>query len=157
MHFSGTAIQSQYIQSQHILSQHLVSTYSQTICLILIITIFSRYLYSLIKVYKKLVSIFSGLRVNCSRSRQNVMTNCVGTKCVGTKKQGRNSNKIDWQTVPTSYIRQTKSGERINFKPLKSFAVEKIALTKLSIKCFISHYFQSIFGLLMISVLRDIV
>ena len=41
----------------------------QTIGLILIIpTLFSRYLYSLINAYKKLVPIFSRLRVKCSRS-----------------------------------------------------------------------------------------
>ena len=66
-------------------SHFVVSNHSQTIGLILIIPmVFPRYLYSLIKVYEKIVSTFSIFRVNYSRSWQNVVTKFVGTKWVGT-------------------------------------------------------------------------
>ena len=46
---------------------------------------FSRYLFSLIKVWKEVVCIYNRLWVNSGKSWQNVDTNCVGTKCVGIK------------------------------------------------------------------------
>ena len=73
-------------QYQHIQSQHLKPNNSQTIGLILINPLpFSRFVFSLIKVCREIVCIYNRLRVNNSKSRQNIETKFVVTKCVGTK------------------------------------------------------------------------
>ena len=47
--------------------------------------LFSRYLFSSIKVFKVAVRIYDRLWGNSSKSWQNVETKYDGTKCVGTK------------------------------------------------------------------------